>query len=200
MSGLGLTLVLFLILALATTLLVLGGFWRAMLAFFNVLVAACIATAWYETLAAFLDRHLASYTYLLDFLSMWLIFILVASLLRAGTDRMSPNKVEFPLLVERIGVGVASFLTAWVLMAFTAASLHTAPLSRNAIQPTPGAKMFFGFAPDRAWLAWVRNSSLTGPFSRGEPNIFDKEGDFILRYADRRLKLEQAEGLRVPAK
>jgi hypothetical protein len=60
--------------------------------------------------------------------------------------------------------------------------------------------MFLGLSPDRKWLAWVRNSSLSGPFSRGTPHIFDEKGDFILRYADRRLKLEQSEGLRVSAK
>lgn len=200
MSGLILSLLLLVILAVATALLTLGGLWRALVAFFNVLTAACIATAWYETLAGFLDKYLASYTYLLDFLAIWLIFTVVFSLLRAATDRFAPHKVQFPQLVDWIGGGVVSFLTAWVLVAFTAASLHTAPVPRDVIQPTPETKMFFGLAPDRKWLAWVRNSSLSGPFSRGEPHVFDKDGDFILRYADRRLKLEQSEGLRVSAK
>jgi hypothetical protein len=200
MSGLIVTLILFVILAGATALLTLGGLWRALVTFFNVLVAACIATAWYETLAGFLDRYLASYTYLLDFLSIWLIFTVVVSLLRAATDWLVPHAIAFPKLVDLIGGGIVSFVTAWVLMSFTAASLHTAPVPRDVIQPTPEARMFLGLSPDRKWLAWVRNSSLSGPFSRGTPHIFDEKGDFILRYADRRLKLEQSEGLRVSAK
>jgi hypothetical protein len=200
MSGLIITLILFVILAGATVLLTLGGLWRALVTFFNVLVAACIATAWYETLAGFLDRYLASYTYLLDFLSIWLIFTVVVSLLRAATDWLVPHAIAFPKLVDLIGGGIVSFVTAWVLMSFTAASLHTAPVPRDVIQPTPEARMFLGLSPDRKWLAWVRNSSLSGPFSRGTPHIFDEKGDFILRYADRRLKLEQSEGLRVSAK
>jgi hypothetical protein len=200
MSGLILSLILFVILAGATALLTLGGLWRALVTFFNVLVAACIATAWYETLAGFLDRYLASFTYLLDFLSIWFIFIVVFSLLRAATDWLAPHAIAFPKLVDRFGGGLVSFIVAWVLMSFTAASLHTAPVTRGAIQPTPETRMFLGFAPDRAWLAWVRNSSLSGPFSRGAPHVFDEKGDFILRYADRRLKLEQSEGLRVSAK
>jgi hypothetical protein len=200
MSGLIITLILFVILAGATALLTLGGLWRALVTFFNVLVAACIATAWYETLAGFLDRYLASYTYLLDFLSIWLIFTVVVSLLRAATDWLVPHAIAFPKLVDLIGGGIVSFVTAWVLMSFTAASLHTAPVPRDVIQPTPEARMFLGLSPDRKWLAWVRNSSLSGPFSRGTPHIFDEKGDFILRYADRRLKLEQSEGLRVSAK
>lgn len=200
MSGLILNLVLFVMLAAATALLTMGGLWRALLAFFNVLVAACIATSWYEMLAGMLDKHLASYTYFLDFLSIWLLFIAIVSILRATTDWLVPHKVEFPQLVDWIGGGVVAFLTAWVLMAFTAASLHTAPVPRDVIQPSPEAKMFFGLAPDRKWLSWVRNASLSGPFSRGEPHVFDKDADFILRYADRRLKLQQSEGLRVSAK
>lgn len=199
MSGLVLNLILFLILAIVGGLLAIGGFWRALVMFFNVLVAACVATAWYETLAGFLERFLAGYTYLLDFLSIWLIFGVVVALLRAATDWLSPTRIEFPKLVEWIGLGLVSFMTGWVMMAFTAASLHTAPLPRSQIQPTPQAKMFLGLAPDRSWLAWVRNSSLSGPFSRGEPHVFDKDGDFILRYADRRLKLEQLKGLSVTA-
>jgi hypothetical protein len=41
----------------------------------------------------------------------------------------------------------------------------------------------------------VRGASRTGPFSRPD-QVFDKDADFILRYADRRLKLEGEQGLR----
>jgi len=198
MSGLLMPLLLLAILAAATGLLVLGGFWRALVAFFNVLLAASIATAWYPVLADLLEGQLPAYRYLVDFVSVWLIFAGVASLTRTMTDWLAPNKVAFPPLVERIGCGIASFLTAWVLMAFTAASLHTAPVTRDFIQPTPEARMLSILSPDRAWLGWVRNSSLSGPFSRGEPYVFDRDGDFILRYADRRRKLELEEGLVIP--
>jgi len=193
------TLVLLAILAVVTGMLVREGLWRSLLMFFNVLAAAAIATAWYAPLANFLEGHLASYTYLLDFLAIWLIFCVVLALMREATDRLSPNKVEFPQLVERIGVGLPAFLTGWIMMAFTAATLHTAPVPRNLVQPTPEARMFLWFAPDRKWLAWVRGSSLKGPFSRPD-HAFDKNADFILRYADRRLKLEGEQGLRAAAK
>jgi hypothetical protein len=194
-----LTLLLFAILVAVTGMLVREGLWRSLLMFFNVLAAAAIATAWHAPLANFLEEHLASYTYLLDFLSIWLIFCVVLALAREATDRLSPNTIEFPQLVERIGVGIPAFLTGWVMMAFTAATLHTAPVPRALVQPTPEARMFLGLAPDRKWLGWVRGSSLAGPFSRPD-QAFDKDADFILRYADRRLKLEGEEGLRTAAK
>jgi hypothetical protein len=99
--------------------------------------------------------------------------------------------------VERIGVGIPAFLAGWIVMAFTAATLHTAPIPRDYVQPTPEARMFLGLSPDRKWLSWVRNASRSGPFSRAN---FDPEADFILRYADRRLKLEAEQTLRVSAK
>ena len=189
-------LMLFAILAAVTGLLVREGLWRSLLMFFNVLLAAVVATAWYAPVANFLEEQLPSYTYLLDFLSIWLIFCVVSALAREITDRLSPNRVEFPRLVERIGVGIPAFLTGWVMMAFTAMTLHTAPVTRDLVQPTPASKMFFlGLAPDRAWLSWVRGASRTGPFSMPD-QVFDKDADFILRYADRRLKLEGEEGLR----
>jgi hypothetical protein len=194
-----LTLMLLAILAAVTGMLVREGLWRSLLMFFNVLAAAAIATAWYAPLANFLEGYLASYTYLLDFLSIWLIFCGVLALAREVTDRLSPTKIEFPQRVERIGVGISAFLTGWVMMAFTATTLHTAPVPRDLVQPTPAARMFLRLAPDRKWLSWVRGSSRSGPFSRTE-HAFDKDADFILRYADRRLKLEGEEGLRTAAK
>ena len=121
------------------------------------------------------------------------------ALAREATDRMSRRAVVFPPLVERIGGGIVALATGWLVMAFTAATLHTAPVPRDVIQPTPEARMFLGLSPDRKWLSWVRGSSAKGPFSRPVA-AFDAEADLILRYADRRLMLEQAEGLRVPAK
>jgi hypothetical protein len=197
MIGTLLTLFLLVVLVAVTALLVLQGLWRSLLAFFNVLTAASIATAWFAPLATLLDRYLPSYTYLLDFLSAWLIFCLVLAILRATTDFLAPTRVEFPPLVERIGVGIPAFLAGWIVMAFTAATLHTAPIPRDYVQPTPEARMFLGLSPDRKWLSWVRNASRSGPFSRAN---FDPEADFILRYADRRLKLEAEQTLRVSAK
>lgn len=193
------TLTLFLILAAVTAMLVREGLWRSLLMFFNVLLAASIATGWFRPLVKLLEPNLASYTYLLDFLSIWLIFCVVLALAREATDRLAPNTVEFPKLVERIGVGIPAFLTGWVMMAFTAATLHVAPVPRDLVQPTPEARLFLGLAPDRKWLGWVRGSSLAGPFSR-PAHAFDKDADFILRYADRRLKLQAEEGLRAGAK
>ena len=189
------TLILLAILVAVTGMLVREGLWRALLMFFNVLMAASVATAWFAPLANLLKVNLADYDYLFDFLSIWLLFCAGLAIFREVTDRLAPTKVAFPLLVERIGVGIAAFMTGWVMVAFTAATLHTAPVPRDDIQATPEARMFLGLSPDRKWLGWIHGSSRTGPFSRGmngnRPDLmFDRQADFILRYADRRKEVE----------
>jgi len=143
-----------------------------------------------------IEPQMASYTYLLDFLVLQGLFCLLLLMFREVTDRLSRTRVRFRRPVELVAGPLVAVLTAWVMVCFTAASLHTTPVPRDFIQPTPEARMFFGLAPDRRWLAWVRGSSLKGPFARPE-HPFDPNADFPLRYADRRKALEAEQQLRV---
>lgn len=179
------------------------GLWASVVMLLDVLVAATVATAWFESLVAILEPRLPSYTHLLDFLALWGLFCLVLLGLREATDRVSRTKVRLRRPVELFGGPLVAALVGWVMTCFTAASLHTAPLPRDAVQPTPEARMFFGLAPDRRWLAWVRGSTLHGPFAV-PGRAFDtgtlgagQDADFIIRYADRRRRLEKEPGLRV---
>jgi hypothetical protein len=173
------------------------GLWSTAIMFLNILAAATFATAWYETLVAFLlKRGLSSYDYLLDFLCLWGLFAVILLALRETSDRVTRTKVRFRKPVEMFGCPVVAAAAAWVVICFTAASLHTTALPRDVIQATPEARMFFGLAPDRRWLQWVRGSSLSGPFARKD-HAFDQQADFIIRYATRRKQLEAEQELRV---
>jgi hypothetical protein len=172
------------------------GPWSGLIMLLNVLVAASLATAWYPVVVARLEPALPSYAYLLDFVALQGTFCLLLLVLREITDRVSRTRVRFRKPVELAAGPLVAVLTAWIVVCFTAASLHTAPVPRDLIQPTPEARMFFGLAPDRRWLAWVRGSSLRGPFANPD-QAFDPQADFILRYASRRQALEAEPGLRV---
>jgi hypothetical protein len=174
------------------------GPWSGLIMLLNVLLAASLATAWYPLVVARLEPLLGSYTYLLDFIALQGTFCVLLLVMREITDRLSRTRVRFRKPVELAAGPLVAALTAWVTVCFMAASLHTAPLPRDFVQPTPEARMFFGLAPDRRWLAWVRASSLTGPFARPD-HAFDPDADFILRYASRRQTLEAQEALRVQA-
>ena len=193
---------LLLIVFLAVTLVLSReGLWSGLVMLLNIIAAATLATGWYERIASFVDEKMPSYTYLIDFLCLWGLFAAVLLVLRLVTARASTTKVKVLRQVELVGGPLVAVITGWVMVCFAAASLHAAPVPRTLVQPAPESRMFFGFAPDRKWLGWMRYATKDGPFARPPESaiVFDKEGDFILRYADRRLKLEQAEGLRVNA-
>jgi hypothetical protein len=176
------------------------GLWSGLVMLLNILAAATVSTAWYERVAALIDERLPSYSYLIDFLALWGLFAAVLLVMRLVTDRVSRTKVKFLRQVEMAGAPLVAAVAGWIMVCFAAASLHTAPVPRSVVQAEPDSRaMFFGLAPDRKWLAWVRFATKDGPFAYapGSAVVFDNEADFILRYGDRRLKLEQADGLRV---
>ncbi len=175
------------------------GPWSGLIMLLNVLLAASLATAWYPWLVRWVEPQFASYTYLLDFVALQGLFCLLLLTFREVTDRLSKTRVRFRKPVELAAGPLVAALTAWVMVAFTAASLHTAPVPRDFVQPSPDARMFFGLAPDRWWLWWVRGSSAHGPFASPE-RAFDPDGQFITRYATRRQLLEQEQALRVQPK
>jgi len=175
------------------------GPWSGLIMLLNVLLAASLATAWYPSLVRWTEPQFASYTYLLDFVALQGLFCLLLLAFREVTDRLSKTRVRFRKPVELVAGPLVAALTAWVMVAFTAASLHTAPVPRDFVQPSPDARMFFGLAPDRWWLWWMRGSSAHGPFSDPE-RAFDPDGQFITRYATRRQLLEKEQALRVQPK
>jgi len=191
-----LTLILLAVFVTVTAALWKEGLWSSLVMLLNVVLAATVATAWYEKLVAVLEPRLPSYTYLLDFVSMWALFCLLILGLREATDRISRTKVKLRRPVELFGGPLVAAVVGWVMTCFTAASLHTAPVPRDSVQPTPEARMFFGLAPDRKWLSWVHGSTIAGPFAVPD-SPFDKDADFIIRYADRRKRLEDEPSLRV---
>ena len=173
------------------------GLWSSAVMLLNTLAAATFATAWYETVVAFLlKRGMSSYDYLLDFTCIWGLFAILLLALREISDRVSRTKVRFRKPVEMFGCPIVAAATAWIVVCFTAATLHTAAVPRDLIQATPEARMFFGLSPDRRWLQWVRGSTLHGPFGRPD-HAFDEQADFIVRYATRRKQLEAQPELRV---
>lgn len=171
-----------------------NGLWSNTLALVNVLTAGLLATNYFEPLANFFERQDSSFTYVWDFLAIWMIFGIAMIVLRMATDYMSTVKVKFFVPVEKAGGLLMACWVAWVVVGFTTMTLHTAPLARNflggAFQPEAESKMLFGLGPDRSWLGWVHRES-KGSLSRlGTPNPFDPRGDFILRYGERRAEFE----------
>jgi hypothetical protein len=171
-----------------------AGLLQGMMLFFNVLVAATFATAWYEVLATYLERYLAPYTYFLDIVALWATFAVILITLMTVTSQLFKTNVMFAPRVEIIGRILVGLLTGWMVVEFTALSLHTAPLRNDVVPMPPDRSMFFGLKPDRCWLWWVRGSSRNGPFSTSD-EPFDKSNDFLERHEERRKAISQEESI-----
>ncbi len=170
------------------------GMWSNAIKLINVVTAALLATNYFEPLARWLDGWQPTYTYLWDFLSLWLLFSLFMLIFRLLTDTLSRVKVRFLKIADRIGSGILSVWIGWVMICFTLMTLHTAPLSKNFLfegfKTGTEERMFLGLAPDRCWLGFVQQMSQKA-FARSTPKVFDPNADFMPKYATRRANLEE---------
>lgn len=197
------TILLLIIFFACVAMLIREGFWSNAITLLNVILAALLATSYFEMLADFLDSKWPVGTYLLDFLSLWAIFCGAFILFRATTDALSRVRVRFKMPVEWAGGGLLAVWTAWVVVCFTSMTLHTAPLARDylggAAKPDPNEASFLGFSPDRQWLAFAQKLS-RGAFAAAPPagvagedgkNVFDPQAEFIYKYGQRRAEAEK---------
>ena len=191
-------LILLLIFGIVAAALWTQGLWSCAVTVVNMLVAMLIATNFYEPVCALLEGAGAkSFTYLLDFLILWVLFAVAFGILRAITDSLSQTKVKFVMPVEMAGRSLLAVWCAWLFVCFAAFSLHMAPL--NSVSPlgawsTPQAPTFLVTSPDRLWLGFMHSRS-QGALAGGQ--VFDPEAQFPLKYHDRRDKYAKAAEMRV---
>ena len=176
------------------------GMWTNCINLINVVFAALLAMNYWEPVADFAESKMPSFTYLLDYLSMWLVFFVSFIVLRAATDGLSRTQVKFKLPIEQAGRIISVIAIGWIMVCFFLATLHTAPLARTAVfggfQATPMSNSFFGMAPDRMWLGYVqyrsKNALATSP-----ARVFDEQAEYIFKYGQRRERFSHLESMRV---
>jgi hypothetical protein len=214
---------LFLVMLICIAFLWNEGLWGNAITLINVVLAAMIATNYFEPLASLiegLDDSMASFTYMWDFLSIWMIFVLTFGIMRAVTDKLSKTKVKFKGVVEYAGRSILAIVVGYVFMSFTCMTLHLAPLAerpfRGAFHNTTKAEgltmgtvygvdktlpsHFLFLAPDRQWLAFVQSRSWapnedaggSGALSRWwGKRTFDPKSEFVFKYGARRRMHEE---------
>lgn len=180
-----------------TALLTLAGLWRSLVTFLNLLAAATLAMGWSNVVSGYVKEQIKAETasgLAVDFVVVWLLFTVLMAIFRETTDRIAAARLAFPTRVDQIAGGLCAAVTAWTVTAFTAATLHMAPVSADAIVHQEGQTMLFGLGPDRGWLTWMHNASQSGPFSRsgsGGQNVFPTAGEFVSTYAEKRKSLDE---------
>jgi uncharacterized membrane protein required for colicin V production len=186
--------------------LVREGLWSNAIKLFNVMTAAMLATNYFEPLADFLTDKQPTFTYVWDIIAVWAIFCVALGVMQTITDRLSRIQVRFRKPVETAGGIFFACWIGWLMICFTTFTLHMAPLSRSfldgSFQPDADSKMFFGFAPDQDWLAFIHTMSLNGSLAKSRAegdtrtNVFDPDADFIFKYAASRKKFEDQKDIR----
>ncbi|HUE69550.1 MAG TPA: hypothetical protein VMP01_01570 [Pirellulaceae bacterium] len=198
---------LFLIFAATVAALWFHGTWNNCVTLINMTLAMMIATNYYEPICFQLEQFDASFTYLLDFVVIWVLFGITFLILRLITDMLSTNRVKFITPVEMALRSLTALWGGWLLICFIGFTLHFAPLNSEspggALASPPSSMSAFG-----AWHSFMKNRSAYAlsrghfdpmfPDSTGQ-NVqqFDSKGDFFDKYHDRRVRYQQAEMMRV---
>ncbi len=135
------SLVIALMVILVTVFWVYQGFFSALLMFFLSVVACMLAFGFHEEVQSLWGDTIDASVGLP--LAMMLIFLISLALLRVLTDKMIPDNVRMPAMVDRAGGGVFGFFIGLILVG----------ISLTAIQMLPLGSTIFGFervrtAPD----------------------------------------------------
>jgi uncharacterized membrane protein required for colicin V production len=176
--------------------LVNGGLWTNTLVLINTVTAGLIAFNYFEPLAGWLDKQLPSFTYVWDFLCVWLVFAVAMGIMRTATDLLSRVKVKFKRPVDQVGGILMACIVGIVMVCFTMATLHTAPLARKFLFDNFDPDSPMSMSPDRKWLNFVGMESKRsfyhgGPKENRHAFYFTPTNVFISKYADRRADFEK---------
>ncbi len=175
------------------------GLWSNSLLLVNLLISGLAAFSFYSPLTAWLDEMLGGeYTYVLDFVLVWGLFVVAMVLCRVLTRMASATRLRFKYPIDPIGGPLMGICAAWVLASFTMATMHMAPMPKDAfggrlvyenvsdVQTTS----FLG-VPDLGWLRFVQRVSKATGFGSASGPQFSAQ-DFVATYMAHREKLAKA--------
>jgi uncharacterized membrane protein required for colicin V production len=176
------------------------GVWSNTLTLISVIVSGLVAFGFYSPLVAYLDEEATSgqHTYWLDFAVIWGLYAVTMVIIRSLLAAASKTKLRFKHPIDPVGGPIIGFLAAWVLAAFTLATLHTAPMPKNQF----GGKLVYSDAdtalmfmsPDAEWLRFVERVNPADALGSGSMDKFSAKG-FVKIYTDRREKFDKSDGL-----
>jgi uncharacterized membrane protein required for colicin V production len=178
-------------------MMVREGLWSNAISLVNILVSGLAAFAFYAPLAIYLDEMLnGEYTYLLDFVAIWALFVVSMVICRGATTIASKTRMRFKYPIDPVGGPLVGLVAAWALSAFVMATLHTAPMGKNAFsgmlvhsKSDVDTKSSLT-APDLGWLRFVDRATRPDAFGHVGRDVFSPWG-FVSIYADHREKYDK---------
>ena len=135
------------------------------------------------------------HTYWLDFAVIWALYAATFVILRSVTAAASKTRMRFKHPIDPVGGPLVGFIAAWVLAAFTLATLHLSPMPKDAFSgklvTSSDVESASGMtSPDAAWLRFVERMSRPAALGVTPPNEFDAKA-FVTIYSDRRAQFEK---------
>jgi uncharacterized membrane protein required for colicin V production len=181
-------------------MMVREGVWSNSLALISIIISGLVAFGFYSPIVRYLDEEATSgqHTYWLDFAVIWALYAATMIIVRSLMGAASKTRLRFKHPIDPVGGPIVGFIAAWVLAGFTIATLHTAPMPKDAF----GGSLIYSdvdsasiiMSPDIAWLRFIERVNPDVALGSGSTDKFTAKG-FVKIYADRREKFDKAEGL-----
>lgn len=178
-------------------MMVREGLWSNVITLLCIVLSGLAAFGLYQPLTVWADEHSGwfdetkegSFTYLLDIVVLWGVYVVAMVLLRELAALLSKTRMRFKNPIDPVGGPILALLAAWVMTAFTMATLHTAPLAKDTL----GGRLLHDDvandsslgAPDLWWLRFVEKVSSSEFLGADDANKFSANG-FVTTYASHR--------------
>jgi uncharacterized membrane protein required for colicin V production len=178
-------------------MMVREGLWSNTITLVNILISGLVAFGFYSPLVVYLDEDVTSgqHTYWLDFAIIWGLFSATMLVCRTLTAQLSKTRMRFKHPIDPVGGPIMGFVAAWVLAAFTLATLHTSPMPKDAfggkLVYTDADSAFLLTSPDAAWLRFVAAMSDSNAYGSSSTDKITAQG-FVNIYGQHREKFEKS--------
>jgi hypothetical protein len=154
----------------------------------NVVLAGLLAFNFWEPIAAalqpsFMGNFLEGTE---DAIALMLLFCPTLMFLRWLTNSLSRTHMEFPTILYRGGSVLCGLLAGYFLSGFLLCVYQTLPVQQNFLgfdvyEPGKASPLRQVLPPDLVWLSMMHRLS-GGGLASSEPTLFDRQGNFELRY------------------
>ena len=175
------------------------GLWSNAITLINIIISGLVAFGFYMPLVIYLDEMTdGRHTYWLDFAVIWALYCAAMVVARALTAAASKTRLRFKNPIDPVGGPIMGVIAAWTLAAFATATLHTAPMPKDAFSaklnhPDVYSASMLG-TPDAAWLRFVERMSQPSALGAATTERFSAKA-FVKIYGDRREKFEKTTGI-----
>lgn len=184
-------------------MMVREGLWSNAISLMNILFSGLVAFGFYMPITVYLDEMLdGQYTYVLDFVVIWALFVVAMVICRSLTGAASRTRMRFKYPIDTIGGPILGLLAAWLMAAFVIATLHTAPMPPGAFSEkllhsdSDVADASPLTAPDLGWLRIVQGVTSGNSLGLGDRGGFSAKA-YVAIYKDHREKFAKAGSLKV---